>query len=85
VHSVRRIFEFTKRTPFLVKMTFALMSLHLGLVVFVVSKPIYYDSGGIFGLLWWLGALWVLPFFALLVLLTAALKHWLQQRSNRED
>ena len=67
------------------KIAFALVLLHLSLFAFVVTKPIYYDSGGIMGLLWWLGALWVLPISALVVVLAAALNRWLQQRSNRED
>ncbi len=61
-----------------------LVVLHAAIFGLAVTNSVYYDSGGIMGLLWWLGALWVLPIVALAALATDVLRNWLRLRNNRE-
>jgi len=47
----------------------ALIALHFLAWWYVSFKNMAYDQGDIEGLLWWVVAFWILPVFALLILL----------------
>ena len=82
MHSAKRASALARRTAPAVKVALVLVALHFALFALVVTNSVYYDSGGVIGLLWWLAALWVLPILALVILLMAGLRRWLQRRDR---
>ncbi len=82
MHSAKRALALARRTALAVKVALVLVGLHFALFALVLNNSVYYDSGGLLGLLWWLAALWVLPILALVILLLAALRRWLQRRDS---
>ncbi len=82
MHSAKRALALARRTAPAVKVALALVALHVALFALVLSNSVEYDSRGLPGLLWWFGALWILPILALVILLLAALRGWLQRRDR---
>jgi len=78
--SVRALFS-----TLMLRFAAALIVLHVAIFGLIVTNSVYYDSGGFMGLLWWLGALWVLPIIAIAVLAIGALRSWLRLRNQQED
>ncbi len=52
-----------------IKVAAALVVLHFLAAWYVWSTNMSYDQGDLLGLLWWLVAFWILPVFAVLIML----------------
>ncbi len=58
-----------------------LLILQVALFALVASKPIYYDEGGVLGLLWFINAFLVPTVVAVAILIISAISNWSMRRN----
>lgn len=71
-------------SPKAIKIAAALIALHFLVWWYVWFKDMAYDQGDLEGLLWWLGAFWILPAIAVAILLVNFLARWLTNEPENE-